>query len=97
MDLKKEAMAGTLESSDIQVMIIPISKGIEIDLKSSVMNQYGNRIREVIEETLKALGVKNAKVIANDKGALDCTIKARIEACCYRASEMDTFNWEANK
>ena len=58
---------------------------VEFSLESSVINQYGNQIRKVALETLENLGVNNAKVKIVDKGALDCTIKARIEAAVYRS------------
>ena len=38
-------MAGTVESSDIQIMISPKEEpGIELVLESSVLGQYGNQI-----------------------------------------------------
>ena len=40
-------------------------------------------------ETLKRLGVKNANVTVNDHGALDCTIKARVECAFYRGCKYD--------
>jgi citrate lyase subunit gamma (acyl carrier protein) len=58
---------------------------VEFSLESSVISQYGNQIRKVALETLNNLGVNNAKVTMIDKGALDCTIKARIEAAVYRS------------
>ena len=39
MEILKPAMAGTLESSDAQVMVEPGEDGIELTLESSVMNQ----------------------------------------------------------
>ena len=85
MEIKKPAIAGTLESSDCQVMIEEGDGKVEFSLESSVINQYGNQIRKVALETLNNLGVNNAKVTMIDKGALDCTIKARIEAAVYRS------------
>ncbi|MBU5681686.1 citrate lyase acyl carrier protein [Blautia sp. MSJ-9] len=85
MEITKPAVAGTLESSDCQVMIEEGDGKVEFSLESSVINQYGNQIRKVALETLKNLGVDNAKVTMVDKGALDCTIKARIEAAVYRS------------
>ena len=32
------------------------------------------------------LGVDNAKVTIFDKGALDCTLKARVECAVYRSN-----------
>jgi len=85
MEIKRPAIAGTLESSDCQVMIEEGDGKVEFSLESSVINQYGNQIRKVALETLNNLGVNNAKVTMIDKGALDCTIKARIEAAVYRS------------
>ena len=85
MEITRPAVAGTLESSDCQVMIEEGDGKVEFSLESSVINQYGNQIRKVALETLENLGVNNAKVKIVDKGALDCTIKARIEAAVYRS------------
>lgn len=87
MDIIKTAVAGTLESSDCMVTIEPSSKGLELDLESAVIRQYGKRIREVAMETLDRLDVQNARVSIVDKGALDCTIKARVECAVMRAAE----------
>jgi citrate lyase subunit gamma (acyl carrier protein) len=76
-----------MESSDIQVTIEPAKTGVEIDLTSAVEKQFGAAIRAVIGETLAELGVKAAKVIAVDKGALDCAIRARVKTAAYRASK----------
>lgn len=85
MEITRPAVAGTLESSDCQVMIEEGDGKVEFSLESSVINQYGNQIRKVALETLDNLGVNNAKVTMIDKVALDCTIKARIEAAVYRS------------
>ena len=89
MDIKKIAVAGTLESSDCMVTIEPGSNGIEFDLESVVIRQYGKQIRKVTLETLDRLGISNAKIRMVDKGALDCTIKARVECAVFRASEYE--------
>ena len=85
MDIVKPAVAGTLESSDAQVTVAPGENGITLDLTSSVMNQYGRQIKEIVLATLKRLGVENAAVTVIDKGALDCTLKARVECAVYRS------------
>lgn len=85
MEIIKAAMAGTLESSDTQVIVEPSDHGIELTIKSSVINQYGRQIKAAVLETLKRLDVKNGKVAVNDKGALDCTIKARVECAVFRS------------
>lgn len=94
MKLIKAAMAGTLESSDAQVTLEPIAQGIEIELQSNVLAQYGRQIRATVEETLKRLEVDNVRVTVVDKGALDCTLKARVETAAYRAAEVtEAFPW----
>lgn len=88
MEIKKAAMAGTLESSDAQVTVEPGTEGIELSIESSVINQYGKQIRKVILETLDRLEVTNGKVKVVDKGTLDCTLKARVECAVYRSNDV---------
>lgn len=85
MEIKKPAIAGTLESSDCQVTVEEGNGKIELNLESAVINQFGNQIRKVTFETLERLGVKSVKITIVDKGALDCTLKARIEGAVYRS------------
>ena len=86
----KNASAGTLESGDIFVQIAPTdSEGINIELESSVAYQFGNQIKSVITETLHGLGINDASIKATDKGALDCTIRARVTAAAVRATGKD--------
>ena len=85
MEILKPAMAGTLESSDAQVTVEPGTDGIQLTLSSSVMNQYGRQIKATVLETLERLGVTDARVTVVDKGALDCTLKARIEGAVFRS------------
>ena len=92
MEIKKPAIAGTLESSDAQVAVEPAEDGIELYLESSVMNQYGRQIKETVLETLDRLEVKNARVDIIDKGALDCTLKARVECAVFRSCDQSAAN-----
>ena len=86
----KNAVAGTLESGDIMITIGP-GKGLEVNLQSSVEAQFGRQIRSVITETLEGLGIEDARVDAVDKGALDCTIRARVTAAAVRATGKDVW------
>ncbi len=92
MQILKPATAGTLESSDLMVTLEPGNGGIELSLSSSVMNQYGRQIKKTVLETLERLEVKDAKVTVVDKGALDCTIKARVECAVFRANDASAEN-----
>ena len=96
MQLEKTAAAGTMESGDIMITIEPKeSGGVKLELSSNVLQQYGRQIEAVIRETLAGLGVENAEVQAVDKGALDCTVRARVSAAAFRAAERDDYQWEA--
>jgi len=86
MEIKKAAMAGTLESSDAQVTVEPGDGNIDLSIESSVIHQFGRQIRATVLETLNRLGVTDAKVTIVDKGALDCTLKARVECAVYRSN-----------
>ncbi|WP_291576183.1 citrate lyase acyl carrier protein [Clostridium sp. UBA4548] len=96
MEIIKSSMAGTVESSDILIMLEPKEEsGIEIQLKSSVEKQFGKQIRKVICDTLEKLEVQNVKITATDKGALDCTIRARVQSAVFRAAGIkENFDWE---
>lgn len=86
MNIEKTAIAGTLESSDAQVTVAPGTGGIELTLESSVMNQYGRQIKATALAVLERLGVTDCRIKVVDKGALDCTLKARIECAVYRSN-----------
>ena len=92
MIIEKNAVAGTLESSDAQVTVEPAENGIELEISSSVMNQYGRQIKATVLETLDRLEVKNGRVTVIDKGALDCTLKARVECAVFRSCEKSDKN-----
>ena len=91
MEILKSAAAGTLESGDCLVTVEP-GEGITLDLSSSVMNQYGRQIKATVLETLERLGVQNANVTVVDKGALDCTLKARVECAVFRSCDASSAN-----
>ena len=92
MIIEKSAVAGTLESSDAQVTVEPAENGIELEISSSVMNQYGRQIKATVLETLDRLQVKDGRVTVVDKGALDCTLKARVECAVFRSCEQSDKN-----
>lgn len=80
----RSATAGTLESSDVFVTLEPNDAGLEIEIDSVVLKQFGGEIRRAVEETLKDLQVDCAKVSIVDRGALDCVIRARVETAVLR-------------
>ncbi len=96
MELVKVGIAGTLESSDVQVTIDPAVEDLHIHIESTVLNQYGRQIKSTVEQVLATLQVTAGEVTVIDKGALDCTIKARVACAVFRSankSEKD-IPWE---
>ena len=85
MKIVKNAVAGTLESSDAYVQVEPNETGIEIVLESVVLTQFGDDIKASVMEVLAENEVTDAKVSVNDRGAIDCTIRARVETALKRA------------
>ena len=89
--MKEKGWAGTLESSDIYVELepLPAGSGIVLSVSSIVYDQFGEEIDAVIRETLTELGETDVKVTANDRGAVDCTIRARVETAVLRGKGGD--------
>ena len=94
MEILKTAVAGTLESSDVMVTVRPNpGKGLAIEIQSVVLSMFGDQIRETVEDVATQFGLKDAILELNDKGAIDCVIRARVSAAICRATETK-FNWE---
>lgn len=93
MELKKPAVAGTLESSDVQITLRPNpGQGIQISLQSDVKAMFGDAIEATVRNVLADFDVKDALVEVNDKGALDFAIRARMQCALCRAAEV-SFDW----
>ena len=93
MEMKIDALAGTLESSDVMVRIGPAQPGIQLEIDSIVKQQFGAAIEQVVRETLAQLGVKQANVVVDDKGALECVLRARVQAAALRAAQQSQLQW----
>jgi citrate lyase subunit gamma (acyl carrier protein) len=95
MKVIKEAIAGTLESSDVLVKVAPHGKGArEIVIHSEVIKQFGKQINRVVTDTLDKLSVDEGSIVIEDKGALDCVIRARVQAAVLRGAGSDALHWE---
>jgi citrate lyase subunit gamma (acyl carrier protein) len=82
----KASSAGTLDSCDIQIRIESNEIGSnEIYLRSVVEAQFGDQIKSVINDVLQKHNLVGVTVNAVDRGALDCTIRARVESAVLRA------------
>ncbi len=84
MNIQTSAVAGTLESSDVYVKVEPCDK-LEIEVESVVYNQFADEIKKSVMEVVEDLKVTSGKISVNDKGAIDCVIKARVETAIRRA------------
>lgn len=98
MKLITTGNAGTMESNDIMITVEPSDAcGVQVELTSSVYQQFGKQIIAVIRETAADYGVENALITAVDKGALDCTVRARMAAALTRAAEWHDYTWEVRQ
>jgi citrate lyase subunit gamma (acyl carrier protein) len=83
----RKGHAGTLESNDIFITIEERERGygIQIELTSAVEAQYGNAIKHTLTDGAIKAGLTDLWIKAVDKGALDCTIQARLATAIDRA------------
>ncbi len=84
---KTAAQAGTFESSDVLFLIEPLPEksGRKIELFSTVLHQYGESFNKIVTEMLDDYEMTDIHVIARDKGALEPTIRARLETALNRS------------
>jgi citrate lyase subunit gamma (acyl carrier protein) len=82
--------AGTLESNDVMITVAPGQKGsgVVIELTSIVMDQYGDAIRHTLRAVAAEQKISDIMITAVDRGALDCTLRARLLAALSRAGLM---------
>ena len=93
MKILREAMAGTLESSDILVTVRPNpEESIDISLESNVMAMFGTQIADTARMVCADMGVTSAILEMKDKGAIECVIRARVQAALCRASG-EGYDW----
>src|SRR5512143_1706604 len=72
--------------SDLRVVLEPRDAGgIEIELQSRVKVLYGRAIETQVRGLLATLGISNARLSIQDRGALPYATAARIEAAVRRA------------
>ena len=89
MNILRSAAAGTLESSDAMVLVSPGDGALVIEIESVVLPQFGQAIREAVEEVAQEMNITSGTVRVNDRGALSCTLKARVETALTRGTEAE--------
>jgi len=74
-----------MESNDAMILIEPGEGEVEIAIESVVMRQFGKQIESAVKSVLDAYEIDDARVWVRDKGAVECTLKARTETAILRA------------
>ena len=87
MKPKIAAQSGTFESSDVIFLIEPLpdNSGRKLEITSTVMQQFGASFNRIVEDILNQYDMTDIHLIAKDKGALEPTIKARLETAIKRS------------
>lgn len=83
-----KASAGTYESSDCLIHVSPHT-GIKITIESVVFEQFGEQIKHVLLDVLDQFHVSDVHVECLDKGALDYTVRARLETALRRGEYIE--------
>ena len=84
MIILKKGQAGTMQSSDLMVIVEPASE-LTIEIESTVKKQFEHLIRARLEQVLAKFEVTSGRISISDRGALDYAIEARLEAALQRA------------
>jgi citrate lyase subunit gamma (acyl carrier protein) len=87
MNITKSSSAGTVQSSDLTVLVEPAER-LDIQIESTVKQQFEHLIRKRVEAVLSRHAVTRARVRVSDRGALDYAIEARVETALKRAAEV---------
>lgn len=88
MKVTKTAQAGAQESNDVLITVMPNDQGgiqVQLETKAVILKQFGKQIEQVIREKVEEMGVEDITIKAQDKGALNYTIRARVQAALERA------------
>jgi len=84
MKILKKGQAGTMQCSDLMVVVEP-AEDLIVEIESTVKKQFEHLIRAKIDEVLAKFDTKSGRISINDRGALDYAIEARLEAALQRA------------
>ncbi len=86
MEIIKTAKAGSLFSNDVLIMISPNDElVIELD---TIVKQFEEAILDTIQNKLAEMNVAKGLIQIKDKGALDYTLRARLETAILRGIEL---------
>ena len=84
MQILKKGQAGTMQSSDLMVVVEPAEE-LVVEIESTVKKQFEHLIRARIDAVLVRCNVVAGRISISDRGALDYAIEARLETALLRA------------
>ena len=84
MQILRKGQAGTMQSSDLMVIVEPAPE-LTIEIESTVKKQFEHLIRAKLEQVLAKFNVSSGRISVSDRGALDYAIEARLETALQRA------------
>ena len=89
--LKREAQAGTHEREDCIVRLTPAEPGtgIKIEIEGKSRDFFRDEVFKVFEETLKKMGIQDAKVFSEGRSPLNFTIIARTKAAAIKGGAFE--------
>lgn len=88
MKISKIAQAGALEANDVLVTVMPNEQGgvqVQLETKGVILKQFGKQIQQVVKDKAAEMSVEDAVIKVQDKGALNYTIRARVQTALERA------------
>lgn len=84
MQILKKAQAGTMQSSDLMVVVEPAEE-LAVEIEFDRQRQFGHLIRARIDMVFERCSVSSGRISVTDRGALDYAIEARVETALRRA------------
>ena len=85
--VKTACCGNEAQNADCVVTIAHGNGSIEFELNSLVQTQYGESIKASTYDELAKYGITDCKISIVDRGAIDCVLRARLEAVIKRAME----------
>lgn len=79
----KLGQAGSLESSDCLVTVSP-ADSYELECVGPNVSPFGDRTARVVEEIIHRFGNSKVRIMIQDQGALEVTLRARLETALDR-------------
>lgn len=83
------AVCGSLQSNDCLVEVAP-AETLIIELQSPLKDRFGALMEAAVLTSLEDSGIDQAYVRVTDRGALDCTIRARTKVALERAMRKES-------